>query len=142
MSRSGYSKDYDCYVDYPNASALYHANVERSIKGKRGRSFFQELANALDAMPEKFLISHDLIDDEGGYCAMGAVFKARGLDTREIDPHDPDQVGKHLGITECMAREISFQNDDDFNYAGNYENPETPAQRWIRMRAWVAEKLK
>ena len=135
MSRSGYNDDYD--ESFPNASALFQANVDRALKGKRGRAFLQELAAAMDQMPEKMLIAGELVTPEGACCTMGVVFKARGIDVSKIDYHDPEMVGDCLGIPEGVAREIAFENDDDFRYIKN----ETPEARWQRMRKWVAEKL-
>ncbi len=135
MSRSGYNDDYD--ESFPNASALFHANTERSIRGKKGQLFLQELATALDAMPEKELITGELVTPEGACCTMGVICKARGLDVSKIDYTDQELVGHTLGISSNMAREIAFENDDDFHYVRN----ETPAARWVRMRKWVADKL-
>jgi hypothetical protein len=61
VSRSGYCEDGDTALVnlWPNILA-------RAVKGKRGQAFLKELASALDAMPEKKLIAHDLIT-EGDY---------------------------------------------------------------------------
>lgn len=128
MSRSGYSDDCE-------NMELYRAAVERAIKGKRGQAFLRELADALDALQEKVLISGELITSDGLCCTMGAICKARSLDVSKIDYEDPDTVGSQLGIARSMAAEIAFMNDE-------WESPsEEPAGRWQRMRRWVAENL-
>ena len=128
MSRSG-------YVDDPEHLELYRANVARSIQGRRGQAFLRELAAALDAMPVKELIQERLIDEGNNVCAIGAVCRSRGLDVSNVDCHDPDEVGKTVGISHIMAAEIEYMNDE-FPW-----EPETPAQRWQRMRKWVDENI-
>lgn len=137
MSRSGYSEDYD--EEFPNASALYHTSILNAIKGKRGQKFIRDLVSALDALPEKRLISDDLIK-EGAVCAIGAVGLARGIDMTNINPEDARKVGALFGIAPRMAREVVFENDEGPFYYGS--GHETPEARWTRMRAWAAGHLK
>lgn len=134
MSRSGYSEDYCGAENYP-AEFFYRA-VKNSISGKRGQKFLHELAREMDAMPEKRLIEGDLIDVDGECCAMGVICKARGIDVVGVDETDAEYVGNLIGIAPAMAREIAFENDDDFS--GKTEPPEA---RWLRMREWVSSKL-
>lgn len=58
MSRSGYSEDWDgenwTFIRWRGA-------VKSALRGKRGQAFLREALAALDAMPEKRLITHDLI---------------------------------------------------------------------------------
>lgn len=128
MSRSGY--DYDC-----NNLALYRGTVYRCITGKRGRAFLMELANAMDAMPEKILIANELTDNNGAYCALGTVAARRQIDISGIDYEDARAVGNAFGIAWQLAAEIEFTNDE----AGS--RFETPAQRWERVRAWVQKQI-
>ncbi len=130
MSRSGYSDDGDNL-------AMWRGMVASAIRGKRGQKLLRELAEAMDAMPEKILIADALKIDEGAYCALGVVGAKRGIDLAAIDPEDPDQVGNAFDIAPCLAQEIEFINDDDFGC----DHGETPAQRWQRVRKWVAEKI-
>lgn len=129
MSRSGY----DDGCDY---LALYRGNVERCLRGKRGQAFLNELAGALDAMPIKALIPHELVTADGACCAMGAVCKERAIDVRKIDESEPSQVARALNIHEMMAAEIAYMNDEAGPYGG-----ETNEQRWQRVRKWVSENL-
>ena len=133
MSRSGYVDDYD--VD--GNINLYRASVERALRGKRGQRFLREMVAALDAMPVRELAEKTLVED-GAVCALGAVALARGVDVSELDPEDAERVAKTFGIAESMAREIVFENDEDFG-----RNPfETPEARWVRMRAWAVANLR
>jgi len=131
MSRSGYSEDCENLELYRNA-------VERALKGKRGQKFLRAMAAALDAMPEKTLIADELVDANGDCCALGAVCKARNLDLVGVDYFDSHYVGKVLGIAPAMAAEIAYMNDEWWD---KWNNPETPPERWARMRAWVAAQI-
>ena len=128
MSRSGY------YEDCENLD-LYRHSVERAIKGKRGQAFLCELADALDAMPVKRLIAEHLIDDVGEVCAIGAVCKARAIDLGKVYEGDPQSIADAVGIARALAAEIAWMNDE-YNY-----DPETPEQRWVRMREWVRRNI-
>ncbi len=130
MSRSGYVDDF-----YGPEANLYRASVDRAIQGKRGQSFLQELAAAMDAMPDKRLIHSELISEPGEMCTIGVVCKKRGLDVSGVDVEDPERVGSLVGIARSMAAEIEYENDD----CGRHD--ETPEQRWIRMRKWVESSL-
>lgn len=127
MSRSGYSDDYDGEGNV----VLWRGAVSSAIKGRRGQAFLIELAAALDAMDVKELIEGELINDAGECCTIGAVCKARGLDVSKIDPEDP----KAVGVSFAMAAEIAYMNEE-----WDWTN-EDPAQRWTRMRKWVASKI-
>jgi hypothetical protein len=131
MTRSGYSDDYDSNYIY-----LFRAVVNRTIKGKRGQAFLRELRDALEAMPDKRLIEDDLQTPEGAVCALGAVGQARGLDMSKLTPDYSDQIAKAFRISETLAREIAYVNDDDFNY-----QDETPEDRYVRVLCWVKEQI-
>lgn len=144
MSRSGYTDD----NDDPLARGRWRAQVKSAIRGKRGQSFLQELATAMDAMPVKELIANQLIDAEGACCTIGVVCKSRGIDVSKVDPHEPWDVGRAVGIAHQMAQEIEYCNDE---YGYSFEKvkgknrwervEETPEQRWQRMRKWVSDRL-
>lgn len=131
MSRSGY--DEDCYGW---ELIRYRGAVASAIRGARGQSFLREMLAALDAMPEKILIEHEL-EDNGRFCAMGVVGNARGLPMAGIDAYDPEQIASAFGIAESLAREVAWINDDEFSYA-----KESLQDRWTRVRKWVVENLK
>jgi hypothetical protein len=137
MSRSGYTDDYDEL--FPNEGALYSSTVTNAIYGRRGQKFLRDLIAALDALPEKKLISDALVR-EGEVCALGAVAVARGIDTKDLDPENPRAVASVFGISTALAREIAFENDEMTLYSHHVE--ETPEAKWQRMRWWAYSHLK
>lgn len=130
MSRSGYSDDCD-----DNWGLIrWRGAVMAAIRGARGRSFLKELASAMDAMPVKELIANSL-EADGGFCALGVVGHLRGIDMSEIDPDDREVVATKFNIAPALAAEIVFENDE----CG--WSSETGLARWLRMRAWVDNRL-
>lgn len=130
MSRYGY--DEDCDNDW--SLIRYRGQVASAIKGKRGQAFLRELADALDAMPQKRLIRRELWNGE--VCAIGALGVARGLDMTTLDADDYEHLAKVFGVAHQLVQEIEFENDE------NSWNNETPERRWERMREWVSGKLR
>ena len=134
MSRSGLSEYEAASQEEQWAFIRFRGAVNSAIKGKRGQAFLRELLAAMDAMPEKKLIAHDL-EAGGQFCALGVVGHARGIDMAKINADEPDEVAQAFGIAEAMCQEIAYMNDD-----GYYHN-EPPEQRFRRMRAWVEKKI-
>lgn len=130
MGRSGYSEDCENLQ-------LWRGAVKRAIRGKRGSAFLKDLIAALDAMPERKLIAHELIQD-GEVCAIGSVGLVRGIDMTKLNVEDPDQLAKAFGIAPALVQEIEFMNDDDFCVWRSH--PDDPAKRWQHMRDW-AERM-
>lgn len=130
MSRHGYSDDFDGWD-----LIRYRGAVTSAIRGKRGQTLLREMLAALDAMPEKRLIQHEL-ELGGQVCALGCLGKARGLRMDLLDPEDPEQVARAFGVAESMIREIVFVNDE-----GAYYGHQSPEQRWANVRAWVVKQL-
>lgn len=130
MSRSGYSDD----LDDNWAMIKWRGQVASAIRGKRGQAFLRELVEALDAMPEKRLIAHDL-EKDGNVCAIGSVGVRRGVDMSNLDPDDPETIAATFGIAHQLVREIEFENDE----VGWSDDPE---HRWQRMRNWAVENLR
>jgi hypothetical protein len=142
MSRSGYNDDLDNWD-----LIRWRGAVASAIGGKRGQAFLRELLAALDAMPKRALIAEELEDENGDRCAMGELGHKRGLDLQAIDPEDPEAVANAFGIACCLAREISYENDEHDHWGQDADGrwritPETCEQRWERMRAWVKCQLK
>lgn len=129
MGRSGYSE-----IDGWEL-IRWRGAVASAIRGKRGQSFLREMLAALDALPEKILITDEL-EKDGDVCALGSVGKARGLDMSKIDYEDPHTVAEAFGIPRALAAEIEFINDDDFGYRGT-----TPADRFQAVRKWIVNHL-
>lgn len=127
MSRSG-------YTDYCEGINLYRGQVASATRGRRGQRLLTDLLAALDAMPDKKLVTDELEAEDGAVCALGALGKARGIDMANIDPHDSETVSATFDIADCLAREIVYINDEHWT-------PETPEQRWQRVRKWVASQI-
>jgi hypothetical protein len=138
MSRSGYSDD-----GSDNWSLIcWRGAVNSALRGKRGQDFLKELAEAMDAMPVKRLVTEEL-QAEGEFCTLGVVGNARNLDMSVIDPGDPEAVAGKFGLAGAMVREIVWENDEHPGVYGTKPDGstgwrrETPEERWIRMRKWV-----
>jgi len=141
MSRSGYSDDCENI-------GLWRGAVDRAIAGKRGQALLREMGAALDAMPVKELVAGYIVRDSEHVCALGAVALARHLDVSSLDSGDGEAVAETFGIARALACEIAYENDENApqhvrNEDGSWRRcePETPAERWKRMRAWVAKNL-
>jgi hypothetical protein len=151
MSRSGYTDDCDDRWSW----ICWRGAVKSAIRGKRGQAFLRETLAALDAMPERKLIRHDLIklprpverwDQQGiwfwdieteleSVCTLGAVGRARNIDMSEVDPEDHDSVAALFGIPHTLACEIMYMNDEAWWRA-------TPEELWSKMREWVANEIR
>ena len=131
MSRSGYSDD--CETD--NWSFIkWRGQIASAIRGRRGQAFLKEALTALDAMPEKRLITDELRRG-GDVCALGAVGVARGVPLETLDVDDYARLSAVFGIAHQMVREIEWVNDEYLWHV-------TPEQRWTKMRAWIASQIK
>jgi hypothetical protein len=138
MSRSGYSDDCENI-------AMWRGMVASATRGKRGQALLRALLEALDAMPEKRLIPHEL-ESDGEVCALGALGRARGMDISKLDPEEPEEVAAAFNIAPCLAQEIVYMNDE---YRARRYDPKivgyvdmTPEERWQQMRDWVAKQIR
>lgn len=139
MSRSGYSDDCENL-------AMWRGRVASATRGKRGQSFFRALLAALDAMPEKSLITSALETETGEVCAIGALGKARGIDMSDIDSDEPSEVAPLFDIAECLAQEVVYMNDEYYDRTLDKDQRSyrdyTPEERWQKMRDWVAKQIR
>lgn len=151
MSRSGYIDDCEDQWSW----ICWRGAVKSAIRGKRGQAFLRETLAALDAMPERKLIAHDLIKlprqverwkQQGiwfwdieteleSVCALGAVGVARNIDMTGVDPEDNEAVAVLFGIPHALACEIMYMNDEAWWRA-------TPEERFIKMRAWIVGEIR
>lgn len=160
MSRSGYTDDCDGW-----ALIRWRGAVKSAIRGKRGQQALTEIAAALDALPEKTLAAGTLATADGEFCTLGALGRARGMDLTPIDPDDREDVARAFGISEALAAEIMYLNDeylDDFVWVdveicgpvrrgypdfGRHKktvrvpNKRAAELRWQHMRNWVATNI-
>lgn len=129
MSRSGYTDDFDDVL----VLGRWRGQVTSAMRGARGQKLLRDLRDALDAMPVKRLIADELVTEEGEYCALGVLGAARGIDMKDIDPQESEQVGGIFNISPCMAQEIVYENDEQMAW----NTPDGPEKRWKHMRAFV-----
>lgn len=129
MSRSGYSDDMDDQWQF----IRWRGAVASAFRGRRGVAFLTEMLAALDALPEKKLITEEL-EQDGAVCAIGAVGKARGMDMSRLDPHEPETVAARFGIAHAMAAEIVYTNDE-------IKDRQSPEERFTRMRGWIKNEI-
>lgn len=130
MSRSGYSDDMDNEWSY----ICWRGAVASSIRGKRGQQLLKDLAEAMDAMPEKKLIAEKL-KSKDGHCALGVVGEKRGIKMEGINPEDAERVAAEFNIAEPLAKEIVYLNDEECRES-------SPEERWQYMRNWIKENLR
>jgi hypothetical protein len=147
MSRSGYNDG--CWDDDNNIHMInYRGAVKSALEGKRGQAFLQEMLEAMAAHPVKELIAGDLVGvghvtcshwglfETTSACALGTVALKRGLDVSKLDPDDYASVAATFGISEAMAREIMFENDE-----AGYWRTLTDAARFDHVRRWIEATL-
>ena len=111
MSRHGYHDD----NDDPLAHGRWRQAVKRSLQGKRGQALLRELAEALDAMPDKRLYPGSFATPDGEFCTLGVLGAKRGTkmdDLGDEDDCDSEQVAQRFGIAPAMAAEIMYMNDE------------------------------
>lgn len=131
MSRSGYSDD----CDFDSwANICWRGAVTSALRGKKGQAFLRELRDALDEMPEKRLVAGELVCADGA-CSLGVVAQRRGIDVTNVDPHDYDIIHRPFGISNALAREIIWENDE------SWPRPKTAEERWRKMRWWVEHQI-
>lgn len=130
MGRSGYS-------DIEGWELIrWRGAVTSAIRGKRGQAFLQEMADALDAIPNHRLIEKELVTPTGEVCALGSVAVKRGMNVSALDPYERESVAAAFGIPRALACEIAYLNDE----CGHWQK--TPEARWVSMRKWVAEQIR
>lgn len=134
MSRSGYSDE----IGHIWSWICWRGAVTSAIRGKHGQAFLREMAAVLDAMPVKELAAHELVEEDGSVCALGAVGVSRGIpNLAEIDAHDERAVAEAFGIPRALACEIMYVNDEMPKWLNM-----SSASRWLCVREWVEQQLR
>lgn len=132
MSRSGYSDDVD-----QQDLAMWRGRVASATRGKRGQALLRDYLQALDEMPNKRLVSENLVDGDD-VCLLGAGAKIRGVtDIAKIDPEDHDLLANRFNVAPCLIQEIEWENDEGSWLPGG----ETPEQRYERVRKWLVKHI-
>ena len=129
MSRHGYTEDCDNEWE----SICWRGAVASALRGERGQMFLRALVTSLDALPKPELIARELVTGEG-CCALGAVALHCGIDVADLNPEEPTVVAARFGIARALAAEVAYENDEAWR-------PETPAERWTRMRMWALRNI-
>lgn len=139
MSRSGYIEPCDS-EEYAKVN-LWRGAVRRAALGKRGQKAIQDLADALDAMPEKRLVAGLFKTSEGAHCALGALASHRDEPLERLAGDNPDaldycfdEIASVLDIAPSLAAEIMFLNDE--------QDHSTDEDRWKYIRRWCERALK
>lgn len=137
MSRSGFTDDWDG----ENWEMIMAAGRYKSaVRGKRGQAFLRDLLTALDAMPVKELIEDELQVD-GGYCALGVLGAARGIDLSALDTYDHERLAKVFGISETLSRHVMYENDESVGWEHNQTEQRRRQKRWLQVRGWVVSEI-
>lgn len=132
MSRSGYSDDCENL-------GLWRGAVNSATDGKRGQAFFRDLVAALDALPVKRLVAGELETADGEVCALGSLAKRKGVALQPMDTYDYGKLGETFNIARALAQETMYENDEGGPYR---REPETPEERWTRVRAWASKQIR
>lgn len=145
MSRHGYTEDCDDNL----VMGRWQGQLKSSIRGKRGQAFLRALVAALDALPEKRLVSNSLETSEGEVCALGALARHRGIDVKPLalggehpeddwEDSDWDKLASMFDVTQQLAREVMYMNDEQWC---DPSDPNSEAVRWQKVRAWAARRI-
>lgn len=130
MGRANYTSDLES-----KELNMWRGAVASGIRGRRGQQLLKDLRESLLALPVKKLIAEELETNDGEVCALGAVGKLRKIDMKEIDPDDSETVAGVFNVSDALAREIVYQNDE-----GAWHD--TPEERYTRMLEWCQANIK
>lgn len=137
--------DYSDDEDYPGQFALWQANCERSLDGRRGQQALRDLRDELLAMSSKRLIAGDLAGG-GEVCAVGALLRHRGVEQGElerlagscdVDDWRTDQIAARYGVPPLVAWKLVELNDMELSAFRDA----APEQRYVEVLAWVNEHI-
>jgi hypothetical protein len=134
--------------DFNNASILWEANQERSLKSRHGQQALRRLEAALLALQEPKLVADAIEDADGLVCGLGALAKHEGyqgsLELPEASWNDwgdgPEvedamlALAGSLNVPKLVAVAIIRENDGDYRV-------KTPEQRYSHMLAWTRSWL-
>jgi hypothetical protein len=153
MSRLNYSEE----EDWPGQFELFQANCDRALHGPKGQRALRELEAALLALPEKRLVSGELVQPDGEVCAVGALMlhraAIRGLSREaaiewysKIDPYATDETAtEYFGLPRLVAWKFVEQNDIMCDQRFDKETQRmidiTPEERYERVLSWVRAQL-
>lgn len=171
MSRSGYSDDCDDNLQLGRWRAAVknaimgkkgQAFLRELLAALDALPQKRLVANVLQ-VGERDEVSNEIVPVKNGdVCAFGAVGRARGIEMPADILSDPDdwdaaeEVQHLFGTTDALSREIMYVNDErGCGRRVPYPNvlrggwdcfewrylPETPEERYVRVRAWVEKQI-
>lgn len=123
--RIGYSED----ENFPGQFALWQANCDRSLAGRKGQAVLGELKAALLALPSRRLIA-DQLDDGIDCCAIGALVRHKGLSPKADPECAMEEVGVECGMPRLVAWMIVELNDVILQ-------SRSPEERYVAVLDWV-----
>ena len=160
MSRYEYDGD-ESAMPY----GLWRSNVDRALKGKRGRQALRDLRDALQALPEPRLIEGALctvspekrpvryLADEqlGGVCAIGAYLwhqkvkagmdPAEAFDSLPTLPDDDSELHDTAKLAESEAR-MTYTLAWELAYMNDEKwGRKSPEERHAAFLAWLDAEL-
>jgi hypothetical protein len=127
MSRSGYSENCEGWD-----LIRWRGAVASAIRGGRGQEFLHKLIAALDALPNKRLIDHEL-EKDGEVCALGSLGRMQSIEMSKLDPYDHEGLAQTFNIAPALVQEVEFINDDGWQV--------TPEERFAMVRKWAVTHL-
>lgn len=145
--------------DFNNQAFLWEANLERSLKGRKGQAALRGLEAALLALPEKRLIANETVSADGSVCAIAALAKHRGYRGAMTLPKRPDwdddndadspywddyeyeaavedamvNIATDLGVPPMVAKAIIYENDGPY--------VKTPEDRYRTVLSWTQRQI-
>ena len=124
--KSGYTKDPDRRVE-----ARWKSRLPRIMRAPAAQSVLRDLIRALDAIQDRRLPPRWLASD--------AIPRPLATAIRRLTPPDEIEVVDGLPVTrpaKGVGDDLDARDDD-----AQRERPETPRQRWLRVRAWARDNL-
>lgn len=141
--------------NFPGEWFLWESAQRRCFAGQPGQQRLRELRDALLALPEKRLITTRLANEQGEFCAIGALARHQAIqagdDPAEVlerlasyvkaesawdDPWETEDrtisVAQACGMKRTMAAAVAYENDLDWG-----REVKTPEQRYQAMLRWV-----
>jgi hypothetical protein len=141
MSRINVSEDCD---EFPNAAELWHANIQRSLAGRKGQAILRELRDALLALPQKRLIDEYVANEQGEVCTVGALLlerRVRAGEDREAALADlakvedyTDSYAADKGVPKILAWWFAYVNDYELRHL-------TPEDRYAHVLRDVESRI-
>jgi hypothetical protein len=151
--------NYNDDEDTPGQFALWRANCQRSLHGRKGQAALRALEAALVALPSKRLVAHEF-DNGTDVCAIGALARAKGHTPKADPEYEMEEIGVELGMPRLVAWLIVELNDILLDtvwevgdgpqrpHCGLYKGgiplirDMTPEERYEKVLTWVRREIR